>query len=253
MERVVFIMEESGDRIGCLLNPESLVIRRRAGVETRRLRGGLVTGSELADDPLFFTGGGVTELTLNLVFDVSLAGSTIETDDVRVLTGPLWERAENAMQNGAYGRPRLTRLIWGTAFNILCAVKSVAQRLEYFTTEGVPRRCWMRMRLLRVAERASDLAGGALPPPQLPEEMSPELSDQMREHSIAHELGGGEPFGPDEPLQSTERLDQLALLYYGDASLWRLLAQFNDVSDPLHLDMGARMDIPVRSPTDNTA
>ncbi len=39
MERVAFLIEETGERIGCLLNPDSLVIRRSAGVQPRRSAG----------------------------------------------------------------------------------------------------------------------------------------------------------------------------------------------------------------------
>ncbi len=77
MERVAFLIEDTGERIGCLLNPESLVVRRQAGVRARRSAGGLVTGADLADDQLLYSGGGNTELTMNLLFDVSLAGSSI--------------------------------------------------------------------------------------------------------------------------------------------------------------------------------
>src|ERR1700694_1892821 len=95
MERVAFLLEETNERLGCLLNPESLVIRRVAGVLPRRSFGGQFTGMGLRDDPLLYTGGGRTELELNLLFDVSLAGSSMETSDVRDLTGPLWNLAEN--------------------------------------------------------------------------------------------------------------------------------------------------------------
>ena len=50
MERVAFLLERTGERIACLLNPESLVLRRRAGLRSRQSAGGLVTGAELADD-----------------------------------------------------------------------------------------------------------------------------------------------------------------------------------------------------------
>jgi hypothetical protein len=36
MERVAFLLERSGERISCLLNPENLEARRTAGVRTRR-------------------------------------------------------------------------------------------------------------------------------------------------------------------------------------------------------------------------
>ena len=80
MERVTFLVEPGQERLGCLLNPESLVTRRRAGIEPRRSIGGPVTGAGMRDDRLLFTGGGRTEFELDLLFDVTLAGSSIWRD-----------------------------------------------------------------------------------------------------------------------------------------------------------------------------
>src|SRR5947209_8164329 len=96
MERVAFLIEETGERLRCLLNPESLVMRRVAGIHPRHSAGGQVTGAGLTDDPLLYTGGGRTELELDLLFDLSLAGSSFTSDDIRDMTRPLWELAENA-------------------------------------------------------------------------------------------------------------------------------------------------------------
>jgi hypothetical protein len=57
VERVAFLVEETGDRITCMLNPEGMVVRRLAGVRRRRSAGGALTGAGLADDTLLFTGG----------------------------------------------------------------------------------------------------------------------------------------------------------------------------------------------------
>src|SRR5688572_23948780 len=114
-----------------MLNPESLVMRRIAGVRPRRSAGGVVTGVGLADDPLLFTGGGTTELQLDLLFDVTLAGSTIPTEDVRQLTAPLWNLAENSTQGDPTARPPRVRFVWGKNWNIPGIVSSVAERLEY--------------------------------------------------------------------------------------------------------------------------
>ena len=35
MERVAFIVDATGERIDCLLNPETLAVRRQAGVRPR--------------------------------------------------------------------------------------------------------------------------------------------------------------------------------------------------------------------------
>jgi hypothetical protein len=155
MERIAFLLEETGERIDCLLNPESFVVRRMAGVQSRRSIGGPLTGAALTDDPLLYTGGGRTELTLDLLFDVSLATNPTPLTDVRAMTQPLWNLAENRADERS-GKPTLVRFIWGKAWNVPAVVAAVAERYEYFTPEGVPQRSWLRMRLVRVSEPAAE-------------------------------------------------------------------------------------------------
>lgn len=67
------MIERSGARIACLLNPESLEARRHAGITRRRHSGGGVLGNPRSDDPLISTGGGITEYDLQLLFDIDVA------------------------------------------------------------------------------------------------------------------------------------------------------------------------------------
>jgi hypothetical protein len=191
VERVAFLIEETNERLGCLLNPETLVMRRVAGVQPRRSATGRLTGTGLADDPLLYTGGGRTELELDLLFDVSLAGSSITTNDVRDLTLPLWNLAENSGRDAGYARPPLVLFIWGKSWNIRGVIVAVAERLEYFTPEGVPRRSWLRLRMLRAAESRAEAASTGPAPPSIPpvEELRvPEGSVEV--HEV---IGGGAP------------------------------------------------------------
>ncbi|MBI4538140.1 MAG: hypothetical protein HY704_01350 [Gemmatimonadetes bacterium] len=249
MERVAFIIEETGQRIGCLLNPEMVVVRRLAGVRPRRSAGGPVTAAVLADDPLLYTGGGTTELRLDLLFDVSLAGSSIGTDNVRELTRPLWELAENAAREDGYSRPPLVRFVWGKTWNIPGVVAAVAERLESFTPGGAPRRSWLRMRFLRVAERTAPGATGR-PVPGLPSELAP-LGPAPSGPEIAPEqlrvleLSGGTSAANGR--LPGERLDEIAYRVYGDPSYWKRLAEFNDVDDPMSLSAGDRLEVPPAS------
>ena len=52
MERVTFLIEKDNQRISCLLNPQTVVIRRSAGVKRRAILGGALTGHNMADSPL---------------------------------------------------------------------------------------------------------------------------------------------------------------------------------------------------------
>lgn len=250
MERVAFLLEETNERLGCLLNPDSLVMRRVAGVSSRRSSGGPLTGIGLRDDPLLYTGGGRTELDLNLLFDVSLAGSSIQSDDVRDLTAPLWNLAENTLSASGSQRPPLIRFVWGKSWNIPSIVAAVAEYLEQFTANGVPQRSWLSMRLWRVNEPLKETTSESqsLPTRSLsPKDMEVSPENVPAERVRVHVVGQG------------ERLDSIAAQYYPNTpaadvpSLWRLLASFNTLQDPLHIPTGFLLRIPPLSALGGTA
>lgn len=253
MERVAFLIEQTNQRIGCLLNPESIVRRRAAGLRPRRSVNGLLTGRGLSDDQLIYTGGGMTELNLDLLFDVSVSGSTIATEDVRDLTAPLWALAENVPVEDGYSGPPLARFIWGKSWNIPGVIAEVAERLEYFTSEGIPRRSWLRMRMLRVAEsptqphsvRASTPAPAASPGsgPYSGSASSPKVRDaapvgaagEARVYEVVGEPGEG---GSSEPLYN------IAPRYGLAPSWWKVIAEHNGIDDPLRIKPGTQLQIP---------
>jgi hypothetical protein len=238
VERVSFLIERTGLRLSCLLNPETLTIRRRAGVRTRRSIAGALTGTTLADEPLLMNGGGETELTLDLLFDVTLLGSTIATENVRDLTRPFVDMAENLAGDDAPGKPPLVRLIWGRSWNIPGVVVAVAERFEYFTPSGEPRRSWLRMRMLRVDEQP--VATAADPPSVLLELAAAggNAGDEIRTHQVRGSGGSGD-LAP-----AAERLEEIAWRYYGNPALWRVLALYNAIDDPARLQPGQLLQIP---------
>jgi len=246
VERVAFLLEDTGERLGCLLNPESIVMRRQTGIRTRHSAGGLVAGTDLADDRLLLTGGGRTELTLDLLFDVSLPGSSIASEDVRDLTGPLWRLTENTRRTDGFARPPLTRFVWGKSWNLPGVVSAVAERLEYFTAGGIPQRSWLRMQMLRVVEEAMEPSGseGRMIPYGGEEvaESGPHIPSQTI--SVHEVTGGGAEAEDGSPCASGDRLDQLAYRYYGNATLWRLLAAANGIDDPLCMARGQLLEMP---------
>lgn len=196
------------------------------------------------DEPLLFTGAGTTEILLELLFDVSLLGSSVQTEDVRELTQPLWRLAENSVTEGGFGRPPRVRLVWGKRLNEPAVVATLAERLEHFTASGAPRRSWMRMRLVRVEETLSE---ATQPPP-----LAPDLSaEQVTAHLPAESFGAHEVLGaggsPGQPPVAGQRLDEIAHQYYGDPSLWRLVASLNGINDPMRVPVGTVLRLPSAS------
>lgn len=240
MERVTFLVERSGERIECMLNPETFTVMRQAGLQPQRTLSGVLTGTADADNPLLATGGGVTELVLELLFDVGKQRHAQPADSVQTLTTPLWKLAENSEASNGYGSPPMIRFVWGKAWNIPAMVVAVAERFEQFTSAGIPRRSWVKLRLLRchtavtsAADR--DLATFGHERATVPLNIAPE---DMQTHEVQGDRSDSNRGG------LVERIDQLAHRYYGDASQWPVLAAFNNVDDPARLLAGAPLMVP---------
>lgn len=240
MERVAFLIEKTGERVPCLLNPASIVIRRTAGVRVRSASGGPLTGASLQDDPLLYTGGGTTELLLDLLFDVSLVTDSVDPiENVQDLTRALTNLAEGAIGADGYGQVPLIRFIWGKAWNILGVVSAIAERLENFTPSGAPQRSWLRMRMLRVTDATTDDTSDFenIEPLETPDVDSTDPNDisfhQVQGTGDDPEEGGG-----------SERLDEIAAACYGDPSWWKVIASFNDLDDPWAIPPGQVLAIP---------
>lgn len=254
MERVAFLLERSGERISCLLNPENLEARRMAGLRTRQGAGGFLTGLARSEDPLIATGGGVTEYDLHLLFDVEVAregrppsasatpddptrvSGPAEDDDVRALTRPLWDLTENAIAADGFAAPPTVRFIWGKSWNIPGVVLHVAERLERFNVDGAPRRSWLSLRLRRVEETEPRPAPGRPVTPQFEAPSGLDGGDDQQFPAV------------DVPVDNEglplERLDQIAADHYGDPGLWAGLAAINGIDDPLNIPDGTTITLP---------
>jgi len=260
MERAVFLLEADGIRIPCLLNPENLLVRRTAGVRPRSLTDGPMGAGALPHDPLLYTGGGRTEITMYLVFDVSLltppipvaaSGASLAEqptpqpmEDVRELTRPLMALAEMQDQQQIPGAP-VARFFWGKAWNIAGVVTAVAERLEYFTESGIPRRSWVSMRFVQVQDDETPEDDAAplnlTGTPSTLYAGTPIDESELQTHDVLSDGLPGEDRG------TAERPDQIATTEYGDPSLWRLITQYNDIDDPLESLAGRSLVIPPKS------
>lgn len=234
MERVAFLVDESGTRVDCLLNPETVQVTRLAGVRPRGTGDGQLTGAGLADDPLVFTGGGRTELVLDLLFDTDLVDSPARPEDVRALTRPLWMLAENSATEHGWLRPPLVRLVWGKTWNVPGVVVAIAERFDAFTLTGTPRRSWLRLKLVRVAESAEAAREGYA------EELAAASTPAVAPGSAIVAAADGAA----EPGWSGVRFDLLAHDALGSPLRWRLLAEHNRISDPLAVPAGTPLAVP---------
>lgn len=255
MERIAFLIEKTGEQLSCLLNPENVVVRRSAGVTARNTTTGIVTGLSMTDDPLIATGGGTTEIDLDLLFDTEIdnelrprlpapeddpdgAGlAPAALPDVRDMTRPIWNLAENGEASEGFGAPPLVRMIWGRAWNIPGVVISVAEKFERFAGDGRPQRSWLRLRLRRV-----DYDVGSAPP-RLP------ATSQFELPALDSTAGSADRAErvmllPDEHGLPSPRIDEIVASYYGDPALTHAVLAFNDIADPLNVAEGTILMLP---------
>jgi hypothetical protein len=323
MERVTFLVERTGERIPCLLNPERLEVRRSAGIVRRRGVGGAVIGNPRTDDRLVATGGGITDYERKLLFDVDLlagqsdaggiappaaaapaptspeagtfaaleaessaaledtpTGEGTPTDpateepapaepgaeepdiatadvtaegpppplvaappssiDVRTLTQPLWALAENGEPIAGNLAPQRVRFVWGRSWNVPGVVVAVAERLECFDPQGVPKRSWLSLLMRRVEEQLE--SGNAPAPPTSPQfEISqPDSSaDTSGDDSVVVPVDGDGTALTPLYLVAAER--------YGDPRYDRAIAEYNGLDDLLELEEGQALRLPPAS------
>ncbi len=234
MERVAFLVDDTGERVDCLLNPETVQVSRLAGVRARGTGGGQLVGTGLADDPLLFTGGGRTELVLDLLFDVELVDEQTRPEDVRALTRRLWILAENSAEEHGSVRPPLVRLVWGKSWNVPGVIVAVAERFDAFSIGGAPRRSWLRLKLVRVAEDATQAQAG------FEEDLAAASTPKVTPGTAVMATGDGD----SQPGYSGVRFDLLANDALGSPLRWRLLAEHNRLANPFDVQPGTALSVP---------
>ena len=234
MERVAFLVDETGERVDCLLNPETVQVTRLAGVRPRSAAGGQLVGTGLADDPLLFTGGGRTELVLDLLFDVDFVDSQVRPEDVRTLTRKLWILAENSAEERGSLRPPLVRLVWGKTWNVPGVIVAIAERFDAFAMGGSPRRSWLRLKLVRVAESATEAQAG------FEDDLAASATPKAASGTAVLATGDGAA----QPGYSGVRFDLLAGDALGSPLRWRLLAEHNRIANPLDVPPGTALSVP---------
>ncbi|MEV4510719.1 hypothetical protein AB0K00_17325 [Dactylosporangium sp. NPDC049525] len=238
MERVAFVVDDTGERIDCLLNPETFEVKRLAGIRAPLAGDERLVGRGRTDDPVRFTGGGRTELLLDMVFDVALVESRSAPQDVRELTAKLWNLAENSAEEFGAVRPPLIRLVWGRSWNVPGVIAAIAERFDAFGSTGAPGRSWMRLKLVRVDEPKHTGAG------DFDEELARTGAGAAPVTAPAAVQALGD--GTTAEGSAGARMDLLAAESLGSPMRWRELAEHNGVDDPFAVAPGRVLSVPAQ-------
>lgn len=201
-----------GGPIEVLFNPGSYSISKSVSWEPQGPEGGKRRTQRAVNAPtLNFGGGGSRRLSLDLFFDVTedpyVEDVRQETDRIVALT---------RIDRGK-GRPPTCRVSWGPwvtkDFPFVGVVGELEQRFTLFRGDGTPVRAELAVTFVEYLDPALDLR-----------ETDPQRTARV--------------------LRRGDSLSGVAAEVYGDAGRWRVIAEANQLDDPLRLEPGRILAIP---------
>jgi LysM repeat protein len=210
-----FLLTEKGDRIDCLFNPAELTIAK-----TNSWSAGEAKGIDAPE--LRFQVGQSGTLTMSLILDTTDPAS--KAADVTVHTNALLELmrvdpdlpASDKQTNS--GRPPWVEFHWGQLHSFRAVLERLQIKFIFFANDGTPLRAKADLTLKQYAD-------GPVRGLQNPTSRTP------IPHGV-HRVSPG------------ETLDRIAAAYYRDPARWRLIAEANQVVDPLAVAVGTALIIP---------
>jgi hypothetical protein len=195
-----------------MFNPEELTFSKSVDWQAK-------TGTAGHNAPsMEFKEGGSASMSLDLIFDTTDTGSPVTGYTNTLLE--LMEVNDNLPSSDApVKRPPWVKFHWADFHSFKAYVQSASITFTYFSSSGLPLRAKANLSLQQLEDDPTWLA-------QNPTSGTP---DPHRIHVF----------------QVGDSLDQLASRYYNDPTRWRVLAEVNDVDDPLRISPGTRLAVPL--------
>ena len=195
-----------------LFNPAELTITKSASWNAAEKKGGNAP-------PLRFSAGQPGTLTMTITLDTTDEGKPVtKHTDLLFALVQVDKKLPGTDQGRNKARPPWVVFHWGQMHSFKCVVERLTVKFTYFAADGTPLRAKVDLALKQYDDET-------VLPLQNPTSYTPSLQ-------TVHRLAYG------------ETLDRLAAKHYADSTRWRLIAEANDVVDPLALTPGALLVIP---------
>lgn len=201
------VLKGKGSGVKCMFNPYEYSITRANEYKENSQNGGTKEFSR--SQPI--------ELTLpSLIFDTYESGS-----DLLSYIKPLWDMMNPVKDPDSSKGDKLVPpqvcFAWGT-FSFQAVIINLTQKFTLFTKDGKPVRAKVDIKFLQTV--ASD------------------------KYPMQNPTSGGGPIQSIWSVVRGDRLDLIAAKVYGDATKWRTIAEFNNITNPFVLKPGQKLTIP---------
>jgi hypothetical protein len=215
-------LEPSGQaEIKAMFNPDHIIYTKTNTWNLHR-----TNGQNLPE--VAFASGTPATLQVTLIFDGTEDGENIAkiVNKLTALTKvdkSLKGRRSNAQggdapSNSFQGRPPTVQFHWGSYLSFDAVIKQITSKFTMFLDDGTPVRASVDVTFMQIADEDAF-------PSQNP-------TSGGRTGERIHRLG------------PRETLDQVAYAAFGRTGLWRGLAAFNGIDDPLRLQAGDAILLP---------
>lgn len=209
--------KEMFEKISVLFNPNSYsIVKPVTWSQTQTSTEPNARNERKKNAPsLTFGGGGSRQLTLELFFDVTEPIDDKKIVDVREKTNLI---SKLTRINRDLGQPPVCEISWGTApigsdFPFLGVVTNLTQHFTLFRADGTPVRANMTVAFTEYLDPEKDQ-----------KDTDPEFTTRL--------------------VKRSDSLSTIAAEVYRDPTLWRPIAEANDLDDPRQLPIGLRLAIP---------
>ena len=208
---------DGGDTIKCYFNPTEYSVSK-----SNTWKYDPVTGTTLPKAQ--FGGGNPRELSLNLLLDASLLSKTAHIRDVTNDLFKMMEVKEGQTPGDSGAVPPFVTFKWGreTTFKSVCTSLTVAFKL--FRPNGDPIRADVKMTLKQAETAGTASANGA---------------NRAGNPTTRANAGHGV-----HTVKDGDSLASIAYDAYGDATVWRAIADVNGIENPMHLRRGSALSLP---------
>ena len=207
----IFVVDGSdkGQTIECMFRPKEYTVTKQNRWEPKEDKGKNIPKLE-------FRGGSASSLTMELFFD------TYEKDqDVRKYTNKIWKLMAIDSQlkdrTTLKGRPPICQFQWGPVKSFKAVITNINQKFTMFKADGTPVRATMTVTFQEVE------ATGKYP--------------------LQNPTTSSEPGYKARVVKEGESIDWIAHEEYGDPTLWRVIAETNNLENPIKLTPGQILSI----------
>ena len=202
------------EKLSCLFNPTEYTVAK-----TNNWPAKPVVGKDVPK--LDFTGGGSRTMTVELMFDVF----ELQDADVREHTDKLSKMtlidASKKNKKTKKSRPPYVLFEWGENWQFKAAITSLSIRFTLFRQNGVPVRALASVTLTEAVDEA----------------------DKKGTNPTSY----AEPGLKRRMVRPRDTLAGIAYEEYGSSAQWRLIAQANNIDNPLSIEAGQIIAIPRES------